>query len=463
MASIEKRARDGRTIWRAHYRTPAGTQRNKTFTRKVDAERFLATVENAKNTGSFVDPALARVTFGEWATQWLNGQTHVKPTTFNRYEGALRKHILPTWSHVKLSAVSHADVQVWITKLTETQSPASVRKIHRVLSLVLDMAIRDGRLNRNVATKVNLPRPVKHEKRYLTHAQVDDLAHACGYPADVSKHRALDERSNEMYRLVVLFLAYTGVRFGEMAALRVRRLDLAKRRAVIAESVTPVQGLGLVWGTPKTHQRREVPIPRFLVDDLALHIAGKDSEDLVFGGIRGGEALRVSVFRKPFSAAAAAIGTPGLHPHELRHTAASLAIASGADIKVVQQMLGHGSATMTLDTYGHLFENRLDEVAEAMDAAREMERGKGLLASGFEGPAFPAVARVLPESHLGRNEQVPLTGISAGQGHFSLGSPDGIRTRATALRGRRARPLHNGAKRGKTLPRECLRGFSLGY
>ena len=118
---------------------------------------------------------------------------------------------------------------------------------------------------------------------------------------------------------------------------------------------------------------------------------------------------------------------------------------------------------MTLDTYGHLFENRLDEVAEAMDAARNLESRRGPLTSGFEGPAFPAVARVLPESHLGRNQRVPLTGISAGQGHFSLGSPDGIRTRATALRGRRARPLHNGAKRGKTLPRECLRGFSLGY
>jgi len=61
---------------------------------------------------------------------------------------------------------------------------------------------------------------------------------------------------------------------------------------------------------------------------------------------------------------------PDLHPHQLRHTAASLAIASGADVKVVQQMLGHSSATMTIDTYGHLFDDRLDEVGEAMDRAR---------------------------------------------------------------------------------------------
>ena len=74
--------------------------------------------------------------------------------------------------------------------------------------------------------------------------------------------------------------------------------------------------------------------------------------------------------RAAFDEAAAAIGLPGLHPHELRHSAASLAIAAGADVKVVQQMLGHASAAMTLDRYGHLFGDRLDQVAAAMDAAR---------------------------------------------------------------------------------------------
>ena len=91
----------------------------------------------------------------------------------------------------------------------------------------------------------------------------------------------------------------------------------------------------------------------------------------MFTGVRSGRTIRAAIFRRGhFDAAAKAIGVPGLHPHELRHTAASLAIANGADIKVVQQMLGHASATMTLDTYGHLFDNRLNEVADALDAAR---------------------------------------------------------------------------------------------
>jgi integrase len=186
----------------------------------------------------------------------------------------------------------------------------------------------------------------------------------------VSKHRRLDERENATYRLVVLFLAYTGVRFGEMAALRVGRLDFLRRRALIAESVTIVDS-AQVWGTPKGHERREVPIPRFLIEELAEHVKGRSPDDLVFSGVRRGGALRGPVFRRGgFDRAAELIGLEGLHPHELRHTAASLAIASGADVKVIQQMLGHASAAMTLDQYGHLFGDRLDAVADAMDAAR---------------------------------------------------------------------------------------------
>jgi integrase len=418
MASIEKRARDGQTTWRAHYRTPAGAQRNKTFSRKVDAERFLASVEGAKVTGTYVDPALSKVTVGDWARRWLDGQAHLKPTTRSRYDGILRKHVYPKWDRVKLANVSHGDIQAWVTELTKGHSPATVHKIHRVLSLVLDMAVKDGRLSRNVAHGVNLPRIGKHEHRYLSHEQVDDLATATGYPSDPSRFSSLNTRENETYRLVVLFLAYTGVRFGEMAALRVARLDLRRNRAVIVESVTPVQGQGLVWGTTKTHQRREVPIPKFLTIELGEQIRGKRLDDLVFAGIRNGQPLRVSTFRTAFSAAARAIGVPDLHPHQLRHTAASLAIASGADVKVIQQMLGHSSATMTLDTYGHLFEDRLDEVGSAMDAARAAAQARRTPPE-----VLPRVAPVLPEPDSAGNAEAAPPSVSAGQDRFSTAYP----------------------------------------
>ncbi len=147
-----------------------------------------------------------------------------------------------------------------------------------------------------------------------------------------------------------------------------------------------------VFGTPESHERRGAPIPPFPVAGPAEHVRGRRPEDLVFPGGRSGAPPRAPVLRQSaFTRAAAAIGRPGLQPHELRHTAASLAIASGADVKVVQQVLGHASAAMTLDQYGHLFGDRLDEVAEAMAAA----------------PAA-AVARVLPEA-------LPTYAAGAGQ------------------------------------------------
>jgi integrase len=97
-------------------------------------------------------------------------------------------------------------------------------------------------------------------------------------------------------------------------------------------------------------------------------------ENFVFTAPLGG-VLRVGNFRRnTFDPAAESVGLGGLVPHELRHTAASIAIASGASVKGVQAMLGHASATLTLDRYGHLFGDELDAVAERIDAAARAVR-----------------------------------------------------------------------------------------
>ncbi len=130
--------------------------------------------------------------------------------------------------------------------------------------------------------------------------------------------------------------------------------------------------LGSVWGgwgsnpPPKdyeTHQRRSVPIPRSLVEQLAEPIAGKGPEDLVFTSPRGAPLRNHNFRRRVFAPAAEFIGVPGLTPHDLRHTAASLAVQAG------QRMLGHASAAMTLDVYAGLFGDDLDAVAERLDDA----------------------------------------------------------------------------------------------
>ena len=125
----------------------------------------------------------------------------------------------------------------------------------------------------------------------------------------------------------------------------------------------------MVVGTTKNHQRRTVPVPRFLAQELAVVVDGKSPEDLVFIA-PGGGVLRNTNFRpRFFDRAARAAGLEGLTPHELRHTAASLAVAAGANVKSVQQMLGHASAAMTLDVYAGLFGDDLDAVAVRLDAA----------------------------------------------------------------------------------------------
>jgi integrase len=350
MANIAKRP-DGR--WRARYRDSAGREHSRHFKRKVDAQRWLDEVTTAVTTGMYVDPGRSRITVGEWSRRWLETKVDLKPSTRARYEGLLRVNVLPRWGEIRLADVTHEGVAAWIADLTASGlSAATVRQAHRVLSLTFSLAVRDGRLARNPADHVPLPRAAKHEKVFLTVDQVEQLADAAGE-----------------YRLVILFLAYIGLRFGELSALRVRRLDLMRRRAEIVEAVAEVGGRA-VFSTPKSHQVRSVPIPRFLVDELAQHVAGQNPDDFVFTSPRGGQ-LRLQNFRHTvFDRAARTTGLDRFTPHGLRHTAASLAITSGADVKVVQQMLGHASATMTLDLYGHLYGDRLDEVADRMDALR---------------------------------------------------------------------------------------------
>ena len=221
------------------------------------------------------------------------------------------------------------------------------------------LAVRDGRITRNPATGVRLPKVAKGDKRFLTPEQLHELAEAAAqYPAS---------EFGDQNRALVLVLGFCGLRWGELAALRVKRVDLLRRRITVAESVTEVKG-HLAWSTPKSHQARPVPVPRFLVDLLTEVVAGKDSDDLVFTTMTGRPLHNLNWRRDVFDPAAADAGLEGLTPHELRHTCASLAVSAGANVKAVQRMLGHASAAMTLDVYADLFDADLDAVAVQLDS-----------------------------------------------------------------------------------------------
>ena len=352
MASIEHRQIRGQERFLVRYRDPSGKQKARTFVSEKAAVDYAAEVRTDMRRGAYLDPRAGQTKVAPWSQKWIAAQGHLKPSTRTRYRGLLKVQILPRWGGCSLQDVDFLEVQGWVSDLTSSGlSGSTVRQAHRVFSLLLETAVRSKRLSSNPAIGVKLPRAGKPEKTFLTHEQVTALADAAGE-----------------WRTVILVLAFCGLRWGELAALRVGRVDTMRRRISVAESVTEPDGK-LVWGDPKNHQRRSVPIPKFLVEELDVLKAGKGPKDLMFTGARGG-VLRNGNFRRDiFNAAAIKAGLDGLTPHELRHTAASLAISSGANVKAVQRMLGHASAAMTLDVYAGLFDDDLDGLADRMDEA----------------------------------------------------------------------------------------------
>jgi integrase len=299
-----------------------------------------------------------------------------------------------------LNKVQHGDIQAWVAELHDRGlSGGHVRKIVGVLSAILALAVKDRRLPSNPAVGINLPRTRERERRYLTAAQVFELADASTtLPAD-RPHRATDGSFGQ-YRLAVLVLAYCGLRWSELAALRVKRVDLLKRRITVAEAVVEINGSRLEWGTPKSHEARSVPIPAFLANELAAYLAGKDADELVFTSPEGGVLRNRGARKAWFNRAAEAIGVAGLTPHELRHTAASLAVSSGANVKAVQRMLGHASAALTLDRYADLFEDDLDGVGARLDAIAQKAMSDADRLRTKSGQKLDAPARVTDASLL---------------------------------------------------------------
>lgn len=361
MGSVEPYDTASGRRYKVRYRDPDRRSREKGgFARKRDAEEYLAGVTVASSRGEYVDPRTAKSTIAELGAEWLSNQTHLKPSAFRSVETAWRVHVEPTWGNRRLGEIKHSEVQAWLTRFgageAKPRSATVVLRAYGVLAAILDVAVRDRRVSTNVARGVKLPRKGKKKRVYLTAHQVELLASNAG------EHATL-----------VYVLAYTGIRSGEATGLRVHSLDALRRRMLIQENAVWI-GSDVVVGTPKTHENRSVPYPAFLSEPLARACEGKTREQLVFG--KGHTHLaRIGSGQGWFWNAAKASQEidptfPDITPHDLRHTAASLAISAGANPKLVQRMLGHASAAMTLDTYADLFDDDLESVSERLDHTR---------------------------------------------------------------------------------------------
>ncbi len=366
MATIEKYETDsGATRYCVRYRTPDRRQtRKRGFTTKRDAEAWANQLEVDKRRGAYVAPAAGRITLGEYSREWLESKHKLKPSTRARYkivvEGELAKR-----GRIALGDITRRWVREWVADLSVDLAPASVHKTVGVLRQVLAMAVAENRLAMNPVDGVELPTVTAVEQRFITLEQLHVLADAAG------DHRPL-----------VYVLGTCGLRFGEAAELRWRDVDLDGLKIKLSRSVTLVDGQFEI-GTTKGGKGRTVSLPAF-VADLLVGVGKKvDGDALVFPDSKGGYMRGTNVRRRWWSDAVAAAE---LHPrteknaagefvtvydfklHELRHTAASLAIQAGANIKALQNMLGHESAGLTLDRYGHLYPSDVDAVGVAMNA-----------------------------------------------------------------------------------------------
>lgn len=347
MASITKRP-DG--VWRARYRDREGKEHARHFQRKVDAQKWLDETTANLVTGVWVDPSRARGTVSSQASAWLASHPDWTPSTRARNESIVKNYIEPRWGKIRLGDVTIEAIQEWTANLQ--LSDGSKRKVISVLSGILDRAVQTKHLGVNPALSVVRPRQKLKRRKYLNALQVEALADAAGENRDL-----------------VLVLAYCGLRFGEMAALKVSSVDQLRRRFMIEASVTEVNGR-IEWTEPKDHQRRSVPFPSFLDSEIAERMKDREPDALLFTAARGG-VLRIGNARRDwFDPAARSAGLDGITPHEMRHTAASLAVKAGASVLALQRMLGHDKPSTTLDVYADLFDEDLDQVAERLDSVR---------------------------------------------------------------------------------------------
>lgn len=343
MASVAKRP-DGR--WRARYRDAAGKEHARHFDRKVDAQRWLDEVTASIVTGAYVDPKTARTTVADWCDTWLRGYGTRRPSSVRQAEVHV-KQIKAAFGGMQLADVRPSHVRAWTARLKGDGSAGSyVYALHARLGQIMGDAVHDGILARSPVSRRTSPGAGKQRPYVATTEQV----------------WALHDAVADHLRPAILLGAFAGLRTAEAVALRVEDVDFM--RGVITPAIQwPAAEL-------KTDtSRTPIPIPAELALNLSAFVAAYPSRfgRLVTDGV-GGEVGPWAIDRA-VRGARVSCGLPeAFRFHDLRHYLASLLIASGSDVKVVQARLRHASATTTLNTYAHLWPDSDESTRAAVGA-----------------------------------------------------------------------------------------------
>jgi integrase len=340
--------------FQARYRHPHTKETvSRTFPRRAAARDWLNAQRVDLQRGTWLDPRHARVTLGDFAESWLAAH-QVKPRTRTGYRTDLDVHILPSLGGLPLESVTSERVRAWVAERRATGRDGAAAKAYRTLRTIMNAAVADGVIVRSPCNVAGADKAPEREVRPLL---LDELW---------AVHGAMDDR----HKAWVLVAGFCGLRWGEAVALRISDVDLDDGVVRVIRQARETSG-GHVFEPPKpSASRRTVGLPSFVKADLEKHMenyTGGGADELVFT-TSVGTALRNSNFRRRQWASATQTLTWRPRIHDLRHTCASLAISAGVDIKTLQRMLGHASAAMTLDRYGHLMGNPTAAVAAAMSA-----------------------------------------------------------------------------------------------
>ncbi len=371
-----KLRQDGTVAWQARYRDPDGRQRAKEFTKKVDAERFLATTRADIARGDWINPVNAKRLFADVAEHWRTTQVHAD-TTAAAVAGDLKNHILPDFGDKEIGRIRHSDVQAWVRRLSERLAPATVDRSYRWLAAIFRLAVNDDLIRRSPCFAIKLPAKPETKVEPLRREDVEALL------------KALPAR----YRALAVVGAGAGLRQGEAFGLTVPNIDFLRGREIrVRQQLKHLAPDPPYLGRTKTPSSvRTVPVGDTVLHALARHLelfpaatelAGYPSsqpELLVFTDERG-EPLRGNRFARVWGRARCDAGLPDdVTFHDLRHYFASLLIHKGLSVKAVQEALGHKTATETLNTYGHLWPDdagltrrAVDEVLGPCVAARQV-------------------------------------------------------------------------------------------
>lgn len=388
MAIGSVRRRDGRPKpWEARWRDPDGRPRSRSFAKKGDAQRFLATVEADKLRGAYVDPNAGRVTFAAFAQDWLSAQTS-DPSTREAMDSRLRNHLLPTLGGYELRAIKPSTVQAWLRSRQQECAPRTVHVLLANLSAILGAAVDDGLIVKNPCASKSVRAPKVEDKRIVPWTREQVAAIIDGHP--------------ERYRAAPMPAAGCGLRQGEVFGLDLDAVDFLGRRIIVKQQIKLLRGR-MVLAPPKGGRTREVPLPDVVAFALSEHLARYPAQEITLpwretgGPERTVRLLFTTRERKPINrnhfngqtwrpaveAAGIQLSRGETGMHALRHHYASVLLEGGVSIRALAEYLGHADPGFTLRTYTHLMPDSEDRARAVVDAAFATE---GATAAASPGP-----------------------------------------------------------------------------